>query len=748
MGGRAALALGLLAAACTAARAAETWEPVGLCGGGGMFSLAISPLDAKDVMLSCDMSGAYRSRDGGRTWQMLNHAQLQGCTTCAAAFDPRTPGRILAPHGWGGRLRMSADGGRTWQPWAEKPPWTDGARLLWFDPDVARRILVGTESALWVTDDDGAAWRKAEGPTGRVLAVAADRTKPKDPRVYLVGTTDGVFRSEDGGRTFAKRGEGLPEGGLLAFAGGSDGKVTRLWATTACKVADGRLAGGVHVSNDAGATWQRCMNPDLNVQTKRSSEWAHGDVPQYPHLAATDASPGRAYVYCPGTSYFPPNHSTLYRTDDGGATWRATLFSDPRFKEFNAEHDWLSRGVGQRWQDVPYSVAIAPNRPDVVMMCSSSFVFRTDDAGRTWRVCHSTPAPNQAKDDPAWINNGLVVTTTWNYYVDPHQKRRHYICYTDIGFARSLDAGKSWIWQDPTLPWKNTIYELAIDPDVPGRMWGAFSNTHDIPNYNIIGGSHRVLMQGGVAASDDYGKTWTKAPLPEAPCLSVVLDPKSPRDARRLWASLFEKGVFRSDDGGKTWQAKSRGLGHPGNMRCCRLARQADGTLDVLVTAKRMPDGGFTLDGVGLYRSADQGETWRKISESLPLHWPKDFAVHPKDPKTILLAAANVRGHEEGGLYRTTDGGATWARIARKGPEHFSAFYHPTKPGWIYMTLTEGAPESGLYLSRDDGKTWEPFPSLPFANIQRVHFDPDDPARIILTTFGGSVFRGPATPAP
>jgi hypothetical protein len=62
------------------------------------------------------------------------------------------------------------------------------------------------------------------------------------------------------------------------------------------------------------------------------------------------------------------------------------------------------------------------------------------------------------------------------------------------------------------------------------------------------------------------------------------------------------------------------------------------------------------------------------------------------------------------------------------------------------MTLTEGAPGAGLWLSRDHGQTWKAFDALPFSNIQRVEFDPADPARIRLATFGGSVWCGPIAP--
>jgi len=62
------------------------------------------------------------------------------------------------------------------------------------------------------------------------------------------------------------------------------------------------------------------------------------------------------------------------------------------------------------------------------------------------------------------------------------------------------------------------------------------------------------------------------------------------------------------------------------------------------------------------------------------------------------------------------------------------------------MTLTEGAPGAGLWLSQDNGQTWKAFSSLPFSNIQRVTFDPSDNDLIYITTFGGSVWRGPAVP--
>ena len=68
---------------------------------------------------------------------------------------------------------------------------------------------------------------------------------------------------------------------------------------------------------------------------------------------------------------------------------------------------------------------------------------------------------------------------------------------------------------------------------------------------------------------------------------------------------------------------------------------------------------------------------------------------------------------------------------------------------WIPVFVLHQAdpPGAGLWLSRDNGKTWRAFDELPFSNIQRVEFDPADDAVIHVTTFGGSVWRGPATPS-
>ena len=61
------------------------------------------------------------------------------------------------------------------------------------------------------------------------------------------------------------------------------------------------------------------------------------------------------------------------------------------------------------------------------------------------------------------------------------------------------------------------------------------------------------------------------------------------------------------------------------------------------------------------------------------------------------------------------------------------------------VQLAEGATEAGLWPSKDNGSTWSALAGLPFANAQRVTFDPADESVIYVTTFGGSVWRGPTS---
>jgi photosystem II stability/assembly factor-like uncharacterized protein len=730
-----------------------------------MFSPAISPADPNLMMINCDMSAAYLSEDGGHNWRMIHQGQLRTDTQCRPGFHPSDRSVIYASSG--GRLKVSRDRGRTFTSLGDLKDSLSGEIAI--TPSDPNLMLVGTRrDQCCLSRDAGVTWTPCQGPQGQALGfhfLRVGRASPLATNIVrgrttyegamFAATNKGIWRSDDGGQTWAEKTNGLPWMEIKGFAGGSDATGnTMLYCTVTSKLENGVLRGGVYRSRDRGETWQSAMGRGINIDTAKADQWAYGPIAQYKQVLTTDAKPLTVYVTNTGTGFHPPHHETVYRSDDGGATWRATFFQDPRFKEYNVAPNYVTVSAGQSYKggDTPFDAAICSTDPNrLILVWSQSYI--THNGGNTWFNGDTYPAPGQQpKPGCAWACTGLVVTTTWNYYIDPFESNRHYIAYTDIGFARSIDSGKTWIWWDKNTwaPWRNTCYEMAFDPEIPGKMWGGFSDVHDIPNDNIISERHGHNGPGGVCVSRDFGASWKAEAqgLPRRPVTSIVLDPHSPKNARTLYAGVFLEGVYKSTDDGKTWTLKKTGLGGPLNMRVSRVILHADGTLFAMICAMRpAPGKPLAGEGVGLYRSKDGAETWEKTNTSQLFLYPKDFSVHPHNSDIILVGTCDAGGGDQsGGLWRTTDGGKTWQRIGRQARQTFGGYFHPKHDGWIYMTLTEGASGAGLWLSQDNGQTWQAFDGLPFSNIQRVTFDPADDSLIYVTTFGGSIWRGPAVP--
>ncbi len=105
-------------------------------------------------------------------------------------------------------------------------------------------------------------------------------------------------------------------------------------------------------------------------------------------------------------------------------------------------------------------------------------------------------------------------------------------------------------------------------------------------------------------------------------------------------------------------------------------------------------------------------------------------------------------GEPSGGLYKTVNGGATWKKVfgnespgfLPNGVQLMFVTLHPDDPETVYL----GSDGHGLWLSRDGGGSWKLVEGVPFGSIHRVSFDPEDQGRIVVTTFGGGVWRGPA----
>jgi photosystem II stability/assembly factor-like uncharacterized protein len=234
--------------------------------------------------------------------------------------------------------------------------------------------------------------------------------------------------------------------------------------------------------------------------------------------------------------------------------------------------------------------------------------------------------------------------------------------------------------------------------------------------------------------------------MPESAITHVLLDPASKAGARTLYATAYGRGVFKSTDDGRTWTLRNEGL--PARQPFAwRLTRAGDGTL-YLVVARRSERGriGDADDGA-LYRSTDGAEHWTRLALPAGTNGPNGLTVDPVDPRRLYLAAWGVAtpgGDTGGGIFLSTDAGATWTSVLPQSQHVYDVTLDPKDPSVLYASGFDQA----AYRSTDRGATWTRLRGFNFKWGHRVVPDLADPGKVYVTTFGGSVWHGPATGDP
>jgi photosystem II stability/assembly factor-like uncharacterized protein len=454
-------------------------------------------------------------------------------------------------------------------------------------------------------------------------------------------------------------------------------------------------------------------------------------------------------IVLPGGGDVPFNG--IAKTTDGGRMWTVVHAESDR-PSSNLAGSWIEPRAQEDghsvWFDAPYDLAVAPKEPDVAYATDLFRTYRTTDGGRTWAQVNS-----ESRGDDRWTTRGLDVTTTYAVQFDPHDPRRVFIPYTDIGLFRSEDGGETWTGSTTGIPraWRNTTYWLAFDPEVKDLVWGAFSGTHDLPRPKMWRRTDPARFRGGVAVSTDGTRHWTVSSqgMEESAITHVLLDPGSPKGGRTLYAAAFGRGVYKSTNNGRTWSLKNEGLApDPRNQPFAwRLALAPDGAL-YLVVARRSERGriGDRDDGA-LYRSTDGAEHWQPVPLPRGTNGPNGLTVDPADPKRLYLSAWGVThpdGDTGGGIFLSTDAGATWRNALPEAQHVYDVTVDPRDPKVLYACGFDQA----AFRSTDRGEAWTRIRGFNFKWGQRVVADPVDASKIYVTTFGGSVWHGPAAGDP
>ena len=696
-----------------------------------MFNPTVSPHDPNTVLVSCDMTGAYITHDGGQSWRMFN---LRGVVRFFV-FDPLDP-KVMYAQANG--LWRSTDAGETWNLVYPKPAQIKAIVMrsdhadekLVADPDplgTVAAMAVDPENSkllyavagdkghpvLFISQDSGETWQRQDALPETARRIWIDPRSPPDSRALFLA-----------GQHFVSIKRGAELHNFHAPESVTFTDVTGGFTSASQPIIYGVSEKGIFRSKDGGATWQQSSLPGSGAKVRAiATSRQHGDV---------------AYVSYKDLSIDGKSWLGVAKTENAGDSWQL-VWKESGAAAPNVHDAWITERFGVGWGENPLELGVADQDPNLCFGTDFGRTMKTTDGGASWWAAYSRKMPSGE-----WVSTGLDVTNVYDIHFDPFDSNRQFLSYTDIGLFRSEDGGASWQSSTKGVPqeWLNTTYWLAFDPTVRGRIWSVNSYTHDLPRPKMWRHQDIANYKGGVCVSDDGGKTWTRSNtgMDETAATHILLDPNSPPNARILYVAGFGRGVYKSTDGGKIWSLKNQGISQRQPF-AWRLSLASDGTLYV-VLARRSEDGsiGNANDGA-LYRSNDGAEHWESVPLPKDVNGPNALTIDPKSPQRLYLAtwarASGTHG-DGGGIYLSEDGGRNWRQIFDRDRHVYDVTIDPDDANVVYASGFE----SSAWRSKDRGEHWLRIPGFNFKWSYRVIPDPVDRNKIYVSTFGGSLWHG------
>ncbi len=329
----------------------------------------------------------------------------------------------------------------------------------------------------------------------------------------------------------------------------------------------------------------------------------------------------------------------------------------------------------------------------------------------------------------------------------PGEPNVFYIGQVDGGVWKSTDYGRTWqpiFDKEPT----QSIGAIAVAPSDPRIVYVASGEGLQRPDLSV---------GDGIYKSTDAGEIWTHLGLRESqqiPALAV-----DPHDPNRLFAAVLghpygpnaQRGIFRSTDGGMTWKKVLYVNENTGGDDVVIDPANPSIVYAMLWEARQGPwedNNSYGGDDGGIFKSADGGNTWHKLTKGLPKDLNQAYvAISPSLPSRLYATvASNLEGdYQTGnglGIYRSDDAGATW-HLATTDPR--PAFrigggdlpvpkVDPKNPDVVYSTSIE------TWRSTDGGKTWTAIRGAPGGDdYQNIWINPDNPNIILLVSDQGAV---------
>ncbi len=707
------------------------WKNVGP-GGGGWIQSVLASRHGDDVFYAgCDVGGFYRSDDGGKTYATRN-AGLEDYFVESLAEHPADPKTLYA--GCKGGVYKSVDGGLTWR-WLREgfPPIQDYAysamvSKVVVDPRAPETVYAaigqpregrGGQGAIYKSENGGASWRQLVRP-GQLapdLVISDLALHPQEPRRMLIATPKGVFASADGGETWALSSDGLPAHRRARRLAQSPSAPQVVYVSLRGEAGETPWQAGVYRSDDGGRTWR----PRVSGLRQAAGKAGTSDMlcAWVDALAVHPQNPDVAYAG--GATWWD---ATVYKTTDGGQSWaRAFTFGD----KGNARHAWIDM-----WGPSVTCLTLSPRSPNTLYFGTSGYIYKTADGGATWQQRYT-----QERADGRIGGSGLEVTCLHGVFPHPRVKGRVLFGFYDVGLLASDDAGATFRRCMTGIPdaYENSCFTVAFAEDDDAHVWAGFGQW----------GSNRGL----IAESRDGGATWTPlnragSGMPDARprCLTSRLPLKDNPARKHALAYVAEgAGVFASADGGTTWQACNAGL--PAARVSC-LARDAD-SAHVFYAGVSSANG----EPGAVYRSDDGCGAWRRVSgPDVRLAEVRQLVAKGGRVYTTTRSAMVGPSFMTGGVFRSDDGGAGWRQVYTNRFCEALAI-DPRDADRVYASLHDHpyhdrSTGGGVIASADGGATWRSLTneSLTCKGVSWIATDPFATERLWLGTAGNAAFTG------
>lgn len=645
-----------------------------------------------------------------------------------------------------------------------------------------------TGGGLWKTTNAGGRWDNiSDGffEMGSVGAVTVSVSNPNivycgmgehAPRGVMTSYGDGVYRSNDAGKTWIKLGLEKTQHISRIVIHPTNPDVVYV-------AAQGALYGpnkerGVYRSTDGGKNWENILFVDEGTGAVELSMDAQNPLVLYAAMWEHHRKPNMVISGGEG--------SGLYKSTDGGDSWTELTEGLPKEKgkmaiavspansdkvyaliesDSNADKGGLfvSNDAGKTWSMVSgdnrlvqrawyyIEVFADPNDEDTVYVLSAE-MFRSEDGGKTWE---SIAVPHGDTHD-LWINP---------------KDSKNMIMADDGGATITFNYGENWTLQDnmPTAQ----FYRINTDNLFPYNIYGGQQDNTSVKIASLSVGRWSINQEdwhysaGGESAflgfdpdnpryvmGGSYLGTIELLDMESKLSTNVMAAPiqylgRDARDMKYLYNwnapiiwSQHEPGTFyhgaqlvlRTRDNGMTWEEISPDLtrdqdelqgkgGGPYTNEA--VGAENYGTLAYIIESPHEKGFLYTGSDDGLVHiTKNGGETWENITpKGLQECLVNAIEVSPHDPATVYIATTRYKFNDyTPALYKSTDYGKTWSNISSGIP--YGSFTRVVREDQERKGLLYAGTEKGLYVSWNDGKNWEPLqlnlPKTPITDL-KVH---------------------------